>query len=193
MWMTKASLQRRKQKKATNNKRGLIRNKRDPRNKRIVWMNEKLRIGGYMSFQFASEDRLAHSNIMYFVICGRGVLLNPNGKYRPQTYNKTNKVRGRLIHEPVRRAGSFSRDPGTYTPKIKFVITSWRKISARLSRLTGLRFFHVIAFTGKARLAGPAISNHITPLESKIRGTQRQLKISVRKTISDVELSKLLL
>ena len=147
-----------------------------------------------MSFQFASEDRLAHSNIKYFVICGRGVLPNPNGKYRPQTYNKTNKVRGRL-HEPVRRAGSFSRDPGTSEKYTKNQVCDYimQKISARLSRLTGLRFFHVSAFTGKARLAGPAISNHITPLESKIRGTQRQLKISVRKTILDVELSKLLL
>ena len=71
MWMTKAALQRRKQKKVTNNKRALIRNKRDPRNKRIICANEKLRIGGYMSFHFASEGRLAHSNIKYFVRCGR--------------------------------------------------------------------------------------------------------------------------
>ena len=62
----------------------------------------------------------------------------------------------------VSRAGSFSRDPSTSEKNTKNQVCDYmEKIPARL---TGLRFFHVIAFTGTARLAGHSISKHFTPL-----------------------------
>ena len=72
---------------------------------------------------------------------------------------------------PVRRAGLVSRDPGASDKNTKNQVCDYMSpvsrdpgITMPGSRLTWLGFFHVIAFTGTARLAGPAISNHINPL-----------------------------
>ena len=64
----------------------------------------------------------------------------------------------------VRRADSFSQDPSTSEKNTKDQVCRDPGIVMPGSRITGLRFFHVIAFTGTARLAGPAISKHLTPL-----------------------------
>ena len=73
------------------------------------------------------------------------------------------------------QAGSFSRDPGTSEENIKNQVCDYISpvrwdpgITMPVSRLTELRFSHVIAFTETARLAWPVISNHFTPLERKI-------------------------
>ena len=60
-----------------------------------------------------------------------------------------------------------SQDPGMSGKYTKNQVCNYMEKSqpgSPRSRLTGLRFFHVIAFTRTAWLAGPAISNHITPL-----------------------------
>ena len=73
---------------------------------------------------------------------------------------KTSKMKTSEMKTPARLR---------YTSKMKL----HGKISARLADIpayydaaipvTRLRFFHIIALTGTARLAWPAISNHITP------------------------------
>ena len=75
---------------------------------------------------------------------------------------------------PVGRAGSFSRDPGTSEKHTKNQVCDYMDnlspdsrdpgITMPGSRQTGLRLFHVIAFTGTPRLAGQAISNYTTQL-----------------------------
>ena len=67
---------------------------------------------------------------------------------------------------PVRRAGSFSPDPGTSEKNTKNQVCDYMEKSQSGSpgsrhRNVGIsanpsKFFHVIAFTGTARLAGRA-------------------------------------
>ena len=84
------------------------------------------------------------------------------------------RLEGSVENEDLENEDLRNEDPGTSKIHIKNEILRLHgKISARLDDIpayydaaipvTRLRFFHTIALTGTARLAGPAISNHITP------------------------------